>query len=180
MCFCAVQFRASALRQLFISRSSTWPAHVLLTDFFLESPSLPFFLISSLYSHKLCFHVVFRKHEHSPVVSLLVPSSLMHSCLLCNTRSEHVSFTFTWYASIYHHAFDFPLSVYPSCNPHCNETNNLVDFALGKYHKQLRYNQSTNHTCIFVGLDWCVNVCVKVCPLQKKWATMFNSTLYFP
>ena len=68
----------------------------------------PFSLISSLNSRDYSYQVVFRKPGPSPVVSLLVPSSLwfIHVCRI-NTWAEHISFTFMLYAFISHHSFDF-------------------------------------------------------------------------
>ena len=114
-----------SLCQFFVSHLFS-SAHQFLLRAFLHS-NLHSHFINILSSALLTLTIIltrlfFRKPGPFPVVSLLVPSSLVHVCR-GNTWAEHISFTYTRYASISHHPFDFPPSVCPSCKPHCNQRN---------------------------------------------------------
>ena len=98
--------------------------HSILSSSILLSSAL---LIPSI----LLILLLFCKYGPS-VVSLLLRSSLDYTCMPGNTRDEHLSFKFTWYAFMFHRPFDFPPSVSPAVILTVTKSIYLVDFGTSR------------------------------------------------
>ena len=67
-----------------------------------------------------------------------MPSSLVHLCMPGYTRAEDISLTFTSYATISHHPFDFPPNIFPVCREQSrNQHTKLTWLKLPAHRKRL-------------------------------------------